>query len=197
MSMNQRIIEQIEFIKEIDKLKNILRMTLVGDSSRRENDAEHSWHLAMMALILHEYSEKSIDLNRVIKMLLVHDLIEIYAGDTFAYDPKALIDKEKREKEAADKLFSQLPADQEKEFYELWTEFEKMESSDSLFANAMDRLQPFISNVMTNGHTWEIGNVTKVQILTRMAPIKDATPKLWPYILDTVSSLEKEGLIKN
>lgn len=193
--MTDRITKQIEFIKEIDKMKNILRMTLVSESERRENDAEHSWHLAMMAMLLEEYSDKPVNISHVLKMTLVHDLVEIYAGDTFAYDIEGNKDKEERENKAAEKLFSMLPDDQKDLIMSLWKEFDALETDDSLFANAMDRFQPFLSNVMTSGHTWKIGKVTKEKILSRMDPIRIATPSLWPYILDTVEQLHQKGYI--
>lgn len=193
--MTDRIQKQLNFIKEIDKMKNILRMTLVSETRRRENDAEHSWHLAMMALLLEEYAVRPVDIAHVIKMSLVHDLVEIYAGDTFAYDIKGNIDKEERENKAADLLFSILPKDQEELMFSLWREFDAMQTDDSLFANALDRLQPFLSNVMTEGHTWKIGHVTKEKILCRMDPIRVATPALWQYLLDMIDELEKKGYI--
>ncbi|HOD92790.1 MAG TPA: HD domain-containing protein [Clostridia bacterium] len=193
--MTDRIQKQLNFIKEIDKMKNILRMTLVSETRRRENDAEHSWHLAMMALLLEEYAVRPVDIAHVIKMSLVHDLVEIYAGDTFAYDIKGNIDKEERENKAADLLFSILPKDQEELMFSLWREFDAMQTDNSLFANALDRLQPFLSNVMTEGHTWKIGHVTKEKILWRMDPIRIATPALWQYLLDMIDELEKKGYI--
>jgi len=170
-------------------------MTLVSETRRRENDAEHSWHLAMMALLLEEYAVRPVDIAHVIKMSLVHDLVEIYAGDTFAYDIKGNIDKEERENKAADLLFSILPKDQEELMFSLWREFDAMQTDNSLFANALDRLQPFLSNVMTEGHTWKIGHVTKEKILWRMDPIRIATPALWQYLLDMIDELEKKGYI--
>jgi len=193
--LTDRIQKQLNFIKEIDKMKNILRMTLVSETRRRENDAEHSWHLAMMALLLEEYAVRPVDIAHVIKMSLVHDLVEIYAGDTFAYDIKGNIDKEERENKAADLLFSILPKDQEELMFSLWREFDAMQTDNSLFANALDRLQPFLSNVMTEGHTWKIGHVTKEKILWRMDPIRIATPALWQYLLDMIDELEKKGYI--
>ncbi len=193
--MTDRISKQLEFIKEIDKMKNILRRTLVSETRRRENDAEHSWHLAMMALLLEEYAARPVDITRVLKMTLVHDLVEIYAGDTFAYDKEGNKDKEERENMAAAKLFSMLPKDQEEIILSLWREFDAMQTDDSLFANALDRLQPFLSNVMTQGHTWMLGHVTREKILWRMDPIRVATPALWQYLLDMVDEMEKKGYI--
>jgi len=194
--MINRAYKQIEFIKEIDKMKNIYRMTLVGDGSRRENDAEHSWHLAIMAMLLEEYAIEPVDISRVMKMTLVHDLVEIYAGDTFAYDVEGNKDKEARENAAAAKLFSQLPEDQEEMVLDLWHEFDAMETKESKYANAMDRLQPFLSNCMTDGHTWKQGNVDRDHILKRMDPIRTATPELWPFILATVDEMENKGSIR-
>ena len=125
----ERLIKQIEFIVEIDKLKKICRQTLLMDGSRNENDAEHSWHIALMAMVLSEYSSQDLNVDKVIKMLLVHDLVEIDAGDTFCYDEKANEDKAEREQKAADRIFSLLPPDQEKEFRALWEEFEEREDS--------------------------------------------------------------------
>ncbi len=193
--MTDRITKQIEFIKEIDKMKNILRMTLVSETKRRENDAEHSWHLAMMAMILEEHSDKPVNISHVLKMTLVHDLVEVYAGDTFAYDIEGNKDKEERENKAAEKLFSMLPDDQKNFVMSLWKEFDAMKTDDSLFANAMDRFQPFLSNVMTSGHTWKIGKVTREKILSRMNPIRIATPALWQYVLDTVELMHQKGYI--
>jgi len=193
--MENRAFKQIEFIKEIDKMKNILRRTLVGDGSRRENDAEHSWHLAIMAMLLEEYSKEPVDISKVMKMALVHDLVEVYAGDTFAYDVEGNKNKEARENAAAAKLFSQLPKDQEESVLDLWHEFDAMETKESKFANAMDRLQPFLSNCMTEGYTWKQGNVDRDHILKRMDPIRTTTPKLWPFILETVDEMENRGSI--
>src|SRR5690554_5148412 len=139
----------MEFILEIDKLKQIYRQTLVTDGSRRENDAEHSWHLALMAMVLAEHAAQLVDLLRVIKMVLIHDLVEIDAGDTFCYDGPAHNDKEEREYQAAQRLFSMLPEDQEQEFWQLWREFEAVETADAKFANALDRLQPMLNNTVT------------------------------------------------
>ncbi|HBG00397.1 MAG TPA: phosphohydrolase, partial [Firmicutes bacterium] len=132
--MLKRLEQQINFVMEIDKLKHIYRQNLVADGSRRENDVEHSWHLAVMAVILKEYSAQTVDLSRVMKMVLLHDLVEIDAGDTFAYDAEAGLDKEEREKAAADRLYGLLPPDQEEELRALWDEFEARESPEAKFA---------------------------------------------------------------
>ena len=157
----ERLLKQIEFITEIDKLKQIYRQNVVIGTSRNENDAEHSWHLAIMAILLSEYVEdEKLDLLRVIKMLIIHDLVEIDAGDTFCYDEKAKEDKAQREEKAAERLFNILPSDQAEEIMDLWKEFEEKETLEARFAACMDRLQPLILNYNTHGHTWQKPGVT-------------------------------------
>ena len=194
--MTDKLKNQLEFLAEIDKMKNIFRRTLVMDKSRRENDAEHSWHFAMMALTLHEYAvSDSIDINRVLKMALVHDLIEIYAGDTFAYDSVANEDKSEREKVSADKLYALLPEEQSKEFRGLWEEFEEAKTPDAAYAAAIDRLQPFFSNYKTDGYTWGLYGVRVEQIYKRMAPVKDTMPALWEFVEFVIEDSCKKGHI--
>ena len=142
--MNKRFKKQLDFLLEIDKVKNILRMTSIADGSRRENDAEHSWSLAMMVFLFAEYIEEEIDLLKVVKMVLIHDVIEIYAGDTFCFDAVAMADKEERELASADKIFGLLDKDQELEFRSLWEEFEACETREAEYAAMLDRLHPFI-----------------------------------------------------
>ncbi len=191
--MTEKLQKQMEFLTEADKMKTIFRQTLVMDKSRRENDAEHSWHFALMALTLAEYAASDeVDINRVLKMALLHDLIEIYAGDTFAYDSTGNTDKEAREQAAADKLFALLPPEQAKEFRSLWEEFDEMETPDALYAASIDRLQPLLSNFNTEGHTWVKYHITLSQIYKRMAPIKTAIPALWEFVEFVIrDSLEK------
>src|SRR3954453_23834883 len=137
-----RLQQQLAFILEIDKLKSIFRQTILIDRSRRENTAEHSWHLALMAMLLSEYAETPVDVVRVMHMVLVHDIVEIDAGDTFAYDAAGIVTKKQRELDAADRIFGLLPPEQGSELRKLWEEFEAEETSDSHFANAIDRLEP-------------------------------------------------------
>lgn len=193
---NEKIRNQIKFIMVIDEMKNIFRRNLLIDGSRRENDAEHSWHLAMMAVILEEYSEKKVDIERVIKIALVHDLIEVYAGDTFAYDAKGNEDKYEREVAAAEKLFGILGGEQGAEIRALWDEFEEMETPESRYANAIDRLQPLILNYMTNGHTWKMGDVHSTQIYKRMDIIRTATPELWHIVEGIINTSIEAGILK-
>lgn len=167
---------QLRFLIEADKMKNVQRQTLIADGSRRETDAEHSWHFALMALTLfdHAKDKDKIDLDRVIRMALVHDLVEVYAGDTFCYDEVAALDKEEREKAAADRLFGILPEKQGREYRTLWEEFDAKATPDAAYAAAIDRLQPLINNHLTDGHTWENGNVRAEQVYKRMEPVKEA-----------------------
>jgi len=151
--MPPRLLQQMQFVVEIDKLKRVLRQTLLTDGSRRENSAEHSWHIALMAILLSEYATEPIDILRVVKMLLLHDLVEIDAGDTFCYDDRGHESKAEREMQAADRLFSLLPPDQASEFRALWDEFEAQETADAQFASTLDRLQPLLNNHQTQGHT--------------------------------------------
>jgi len=183
----------MHFLAEADKMKTVLRQTYITDKSRRENSAEHSWHFALTALTLYEYCGlDGVDINRVIQMALVHDLVEIYAGDTPAYDEKGNIDKDEREKEAADKLFSMLPGKQAAEYRSLWEEFDRMETPDAIYASAIDRLQSFHNIYLSGAHPWIKYKVTADKIYERMTPIKTALPELWEYVERVVN----EGLGK-
>ena len=186
---------QLIFIAEMDKMKNILRRTLITNSSRRENDAEHSWHIALMAVILEEYAAKPVNMSRVLSMLVVHDLIEVYAGDTFAFDVEENIEKESREKIAADKLFGILTDEQGSYLRSLWEEFDEMNTDDSIFAASLDRLQPFIHNTLTDGHTWKLGKVKKQQVYDRMEPVKKGVPCLWKWVEQQIQAAIDKGLI--
>ena len=192
----KKLQQQMIFIAEVDKLKNIFRRTILTDSSRRENDAEHSWHLALMAIVLEEYAAEPVNLGRVLAMVTVHDLIEIYAGDTFAFDAAANQDKAQREQAAAEKLFGMLDQEQGHKFRQLWEEFDAMNTADARFAASLDRIQPFMHNVLTEGHTWKLGSVTKEQVYRRMAPVKTGTPALWPWLESQVAAAIEKGWIK-
>ena len=193
---NKKLQKQIEFAVEIDKMKLILRRNLVADGSKREDDAAHSWHLAVMAMLLEEYSAEKIDVNRVIKIALVHDLVEVYAGDTFAYDSKGYEDKEQREKDAAAKLFGMLDAEQGAEIRALWDEFEAAETPEAKYANAIDRIQPLLLNYLTNGHTWKLGGVTSAQVYKRMDILRTATPELWNIVEGVIKDSVEKGILK-
>ena len=193
---NDRLLSQVTFILEVDKMKNVLRQTLITDGSRRENDAEHSWHLALCAMVFMEYGPKGLDMEKVLKMCIVHDLVEIYAGDTFAYDVKGNEDKALREEQAADKLFALLPKEQGAEIRALWERYDAMEDKEACYANAMDRLQPLLHNWATQGHTWRAGNVKKAQVLKRMDMVRQATPEIWPFVLSIIEGGIEKGYIK-
>jgi putative hydrolase of HD superfamily len=188
--------KQLSFIVEVDKVKNVMRRTLLIDGSRRENDAEHSWHLAIMAMLLTEYAEdKNFTLDRVLKMVIVHDLVEIYAGDTFAFDVQGNLEKEEKEKKAADKLFGQLPEDQAKQFRKLWEEFDEAKTPDARYAAALDRLQPFIHNLCTEGHTWVQAKVNKEQVYKRSGLSMEVLPALKPWMEEQINEAIKKGWI--
>lgn len=183
---------------EVDKMKTVLRQTLLIDKSRQENDAEHSWHLALMCMLLHEYAadREDVDLYRVLKMALVHDLIEVYAGDTPAYDEAGNATKEAREQEAADRLFGLLPVDQGTELRALWEEFDAMETPDSRYAAAIDRLQPFLNNIHTDGHSWVTFKATRAMVYKRMDMVRHGAPELWPFVEEAIADGIKKGYIR-
>lgn len=187
--------EQLGFIREADKLKSVLRQTYLIDGSRRENDAEHSWHLCLMAMVLEGYSNSRIDLLRVIKMLVIHDLVEIYAGDTFCYDNSPPADKLKRESEAADKLFGMLPADQCSEFRGLWDEFENKETQDAKFAAAIDRMQPILHNLATGGAVWRKHHVSSQEVRSRNSHIKDGSGLLWDQVEAMIKKAVQDDML--
>jgi putative hydrolase of HD superfamily len=175
----ERLADQVRFILEIDRLKCVFRQTVLLDRSRRENDAEHSWHLALMAVVLAEHAREPVDVGRVVRMVLVHDLVEIDAGDTFCYDEEGARDKAEREERAAERVFGLLPADQAGEFRALWDEFEAMETPEAKFAAALDRFQPLLHNAYTRGMAWRKHWVTADQVTARNAHIADGAPALW------------------
>jgi putative hydrolase of HD superfamily len=191
----ERLAQQIAFLVEADKLKNILRRTPLVDTSRLENSAEHSWHLVLVAMIVREYAASPIDLLRVIEMVAVHDLVEIDAGDTFAYDVAANASKAERERLAAERIFGLLPIDQAERLRALWEEFEAQETMDARYANALDRLQAFLQNMQAGGGSWRTYSVTRSQVLARMAPIQTALPGVWPFVLDVIDRFCATGVI--
>lgn len=191
----EKLKKQIEFIVEIDKLKHIFRQTLLMNTERYENDAEHSWHLAIMTILLAEYSNEPIDVLRVVKMVLVHDLVEIDAGDTFCYDEKGALDKAEREQRAADRIFAMLPSGQGGEMRALWEEFEAMQTSESRFAAALDRLQPLLHNYNTEGYAWQQHMVTSDKVLQRNAHIKDGSVSLWEYAENMIRDAVDKGYL--
>jgi len=193
-----RLQRQIEFVVEIDKLKTIVRQTLITDGSRQEDSAEHSWHLAVMAMVLSEYAnhEGQVDLVRVLKMVLVHDLVEIDAGDTFCYDEIGNQGKLAREQKAAERLFGLLPDDLAAEFRRLWDEFELRETPEAKFAGALDRLQPLLNNCATSGRMWQHHEVTSDMVMRRNQPIEEGSPELWDYAAGMIRDAVSKGWLK-
>ena len=193
----QRFQRQLEFVREIDKLKQVYRQSLLLDGVRKENDAEHSWHLALMAVLLGEYAAApELDLFRVVKLVLAHDLVEIDAGDTYCYDTSANSDKAARETRAADRLFTILPADQGRELRRLWDEFEARQTPEARFAAALDRLQPLLHNYLTQGRSWREHGVRKQQVLERNQLIADGAPELWAYAREIIEDAAAKGYLE-
>jgi putative hydrolase of HD superfamily len=193
---SNRFRRQIEFILEVDKLKQTLRKTILLDRRRKENSAEHSWHIALTVLVLSEYAkEKDIDFFRVMKMLLVHDLVEIDAGDTYCYDEPGRQHQAQRERIAADRIFNILPPDQAGFLRALWDEFEERETPESRFANALDRFQPFLHNYFTEGQSWQEHEIERRQVESRMRPVNDGAPNLWKYVNTLIEDAVEKGYL--
>lgn len=176
-----RLARQMAFVLEIDRLKTILRRTYLLDNSRHENTAEHSWHLALMAMVLAEHSDQPIDTLHTLKMLLVHDIVEIDAGDTYIYDTAGNEGKAAREQEAARRIFGLLPPDQQAEMHALWEEFEARQTPEARFAAALDRLMPLLHNIHTQGRSWQEHGIHAGQVLARNSHIADGSQALWEY----------------
>jgi putative hydrolase of HD superfamily len=193
---NGRFKKQIQFFLEIDKLKPVDRRTVLLDQSRQENSAEHSWHIALSVLLLSEYAQEGkIDFFHVIKMLLIHDLVEIDAGDTYCYDDKGREDQRQREQMAADRIFNLLPLDLAQSFRKLWNEFESRETAESKFANALDRFQPFLLNYFSKGRIWKKNKVKSGQVVVRMQPVRDGSQLLWRYVMALIDDAVSKGYL--
>ena len=194
--MNDRLAGQIAFLVEADKLKNILRRTPLADGSRLENSAEHTWHVALAAMVLLEYTPPGVDIGRVLELVMIHDLVEIDAGDTFAYaSAEDIATKAAREQAAADRIFGLLPADQRTRVRALWDEFEAHATPEARFANALDRFQALLLNYRSGGGSWTIYGVKRSQVIARMSPVEAALPDVWPYVLDVIDRATAGGLI--
>jgi putative hydrolase of HD superfamily len=193
-----RLERQLDFIRELDGLKSVLRRTSLIDRSRLENSAEHTWHLTAMALALFEYAPAGADLGHVLEMLIVHDVVEIDAGDTFAFDKAANADKADREAAAAVRVFGLLPPDVGERLHSLWVEFEAGETPSARFANALDRLQGLILNdAPGDGGTWRLHGVVRTEVLARMAPIETGAAELWPVVMDAVKRAVNAGQVRD
>jgi len=192
---DERLRQQITFLVEADKLKSILRQTPLADNSRPENSAEHSWHLALAALALQEYAPHGTDVLQAMRLVIVHDLVEIDAGDTFAYDTAHHETKAERELAAAERIFGLLPADLQASFRGWWDEFETQQTPSARFATALDRLQPLLLNMHAGGGSWTAHHVVRSQVMRRMQPIQLWMPAAWPFVLDVIDRACAEGLI--
>ena len=191
-----RLSRQIEFSLEIDKLKRVLRQTVLLDSSRRENVAEHSWHIAVMAGLLREYAVEPVDIDHAVRMLLVHDLVEIDAGDVMIYDRSRREEMKQCEEEAARRIFGILPADQAKEMRLLWDEYEARETPEAHFAFALDRIQPLLHNLNTQGLMWRKHGISRDQVIEVNRPINDAAPALWEYVSALIDEAVAKGYLR-
>ena len=194
--MEKRIEQQLAFSLEIDKVKNIFRQTHLSGNGRNENDAEHSWHMAIMAYLLREYANEEVDIAKVMLMCLIHDIVEIDAGDTYAYDEAANATKREREEKAADRIFNILPEDQAKYMRDLWEEFEEGKTKEARFAITLDKLQPMMLNDATDGRAWREHGVKKEQIMKRNESTPKGSEELWEYGKMLIERNVKKGNIK-
>jgi len=190
------VLKQIEFIKEIDKLKYIQRKTRLLNSDRNENDAEHSWHLAVMAVVLAGHSNVPVDVLKVVKMVLIHDIVEIDAGDTFIYDTQKNHTNTDNERLAANRIFGMLPADQASDLIAVWEEFEAGETSEAKFARAMDRLEPLLQNSSNNGGTWREFGVKYEKVYEKKKVIKEGSEALWAYAEGVINESVEKGILE-
>ena len=194
---NDRLEQQLEFILELDKLKNVIRQNYINHGERRENTAEHSWQVALQAVVLAEYANEEVDILRVVKMLLIHDVVEILAGDTYIYDAQMREEQEDKEREAAETLFGMLPAPQSEELKALWFEFEGRKTADSRFAKSMDRLLPMLQNVRSKGKSWTEHGVTKEMVLENALNIRPGSEALYTYAVDLIQRAAQEGIFQS
>ena len=190
-----RLEQQVEFIMEIDRLKTVFRRAYIADASRRENSAEHSWHVATAAIILADYCKEKISLPHVVTMLLIHDIVEVDAGDTGAYDSVGALDKEDREMRAAERIFNLLPPDQAQEVHELWVEFEERNTPEAKFARALDRIMPILHNYYTQGKRWQEDGITYEQVLEVNQVIQEGSPELWQLAVKMIGESVSKGYL--
>ena len=192
----QDLIDQIAFIKEIDKVKYIQRKTKLFNSDRCENDAEHSWHLALMAIVLAEHSNEPIDVLKVVKMVLIHDIVEIDAGDVFIYDTVKSHDNTDEERLAANRIFGLLPKKQAEDFIAIWEEFEAGETNEAKFARSMDRLEPLLQNTSNNGGTWKEFGVKYDKVYEKKSVIKNGSESIWNYAEGLINDSVEQGILE-
>lgn len=194
--MDTHLHQQIAFMMETDKLKRIIRRNYNADGSRLENTAEHSWQITLMALTLSEYAEESIDSSKLIKMLLIHDLVEIDAGDTYLYGEVDVQERDVREQQAAERIFGLLPYQQKSDFMELWQEFEASETPEARFAKAIDRLMPILNNYHSGGRSWKENNISREQVLDKCGGIRYGSEKLWAYAQTLIDRAKEKGYLE-
>ena len=194
---NERLEKQIDFILEADKEKNIIRQTHLSGNGRRENDAEHAWHMAIMVYLLKEYANEEIDVAKAMMMALIHDIVEIDAGDTYAYDPKGLETQKMREEQAAERIFGLLPYDQEEELRNLFQEFEASETPEARFVRAMDNFQPLLLNDSNDGGDWREHEIGKTQVMKRHTKTKLGSDVIWERAREIIEGHVKKGNIKD
>ncbi len=194
--MDERLKKQLDFMLELDKMKNLYRQTYVLHEDRKENDAEHSWHIAILAFLLAEYSNEPIDVTHVMKMVLLHDVIEIDAGDTYCYDTEGYKSKAEREEKAARRIFGLLPDDQRDEFYALWREFEDSETADARFAAVLDRIQPLMLNYTKDGISWQEHGIAMEQVINRNKDYFSSSNKLADVIKSVINDAHEKGWLK-
>lgn len=192
-----RLEKQLQFIVEIDKIKQIYRQTYLSDASRKENDAEHSWHIALMAYLLREYADASVDVSRVVPMVLMHDLVEIDAGDTYAYDTVGKATQHEREEKAATRIFGLLPEEQRDWCMKLWQEFEAYETEDAKYAHLLDNLQPLLLNDASGGRSWAEHEVHRSQICQRNKRVPETSIQIWEKMKAIIDSYVDAGIVKD
>ncbi len=196
MMADDRLDRQIAFIVEIDRLKQVYRQTYLMDSSRKENSAEHSWHFALLAMVLAEYANEPMDVLKVVKMALIHDIVEIDAGDVFIYDRESIAHHEESERNAAERLFGILPPDQKAEYRALWEEFEARRTPEARFAAALDRVQPLLHNYYTQGKSWREHGVSSDKVFQINSRIQEGSEELWRYIRNLIEQSIEKGYLE-
>jgi putative hydrolase of HD superfamily len=195
INYNQKLEKQLGFIIEIDKVKNIIRKSKLFDGNRFENDAEHSWTICIMALLLKEYANFSVNIEKVMSMLLLHDIVEIDTGDTFFYSPERS-NVQKKEKNAAERIFGLLEKDQKEHFLGLWNEFEERETNEAKFASIFDRLEPLLQNYLTEGYTWKKNNITYDMIIENNKHIENGSKEIWGFVLQLLDHALEKGYLQ-
>ena len=193
---NERFQKQLAFALELDKEKNIFRQTHLSGRGRNENDAEHAWHMAIMAYLLREYANEKIDITRTMLMILIHDVVEIDAGDTYAYDPEGMKTQKERELQAADRIFGMLPEDQAAEFRALWDEFEEYETPEARFAHTMDNFQPMLLNDSNGGSDWAEHGVARPQVKKRNEKTGTGSEDIWAFMQTVIAKHVANGSLK-